>query len=370
MSSSDAQRTRRERLEADARYNHALTDLDRAIVSASGRPLARDDFDRLSSALIVFLQQITAFVESGDRQIASEIGGRIDRIEQQMAGLDELSAQMRIVQRALQALRRAIDNPATVDRAYPPPDHSTAPPPAPAIADDKYLSFEDAFRGSDESVQRRVSEYVPIFRGRSHVVDLGCGRGELLAAFRAGGVDALGVDANSEMVAVARERGLSVVHQDALEYLTAAADESIGGAIAVQVIEHFEPPYLVRLLETAWRKMQPGAPILLETINPACWLAFFSSYLRDFTHVRPVHPETLQYLLRAAGFERVELRYSAPVPQPMKLKTVDLPAAVLSSSDTLAAAIAAVGHTVNANVMLLNNLMFTHMDYAGIGYRA
>src|ERR1051326_5974933 len=118
MSSSDAQRTRRERLEADARYTHAPPDLDRAIGSASGRPLARDDFDRLSSALIVFLQQITAFVESGDRQIASEIGGRIDRIEQQMAGLEELSAQMRIVQRALQALRRSIDNAATVDRAY------------------------------------------------------------------------------------------------------------------------------------------------------------------------------------------------------------------------------------------------------------
>ena len=37
---------------------------------------------------------------------------------------------------------------------------------------------------------------------------------------------------------------------------------------------------------------------MLETINPACWLAFFSSYIRDFTHVRPVHPETLQYLLQ------------------------------------------------------------------------
>ena len=53
---------------------------------------------------------------------------------------------------------------------------------------------------------------------------------------------------------------------------------------------------------------------MIETINAACWLAFFSSYLRDFTHVRPVHPETLQYLVRASGFERVEVRYSAPVP--------------------------------------------------------
>src|SRR5262249_61448657 len=93
------------------------------------------------------------------------------------------------------------------------------------------------------------------------------------------------------------------------------------------------PPYLMRLLETAARKLRAGAPIVLETINAACWLAFFSSYIRDLTHVRPVHPETLQYLLRANGFERVELRYSAPVPDPMKMKTIDLPADVLSSSD-------------------------------------
>ncbi len=62
---------------------------------------------------------------------------------------------------------------------------------------------------------------------------------------------------------------------------------------------------------------------MIETINPACWLAFFSSYIRDLTHVRPVHPETLQYLLRANGFERVSLRYSAPVAEQVKMKAVE-----------------------------------------------
>ena len=54
----------------------------------------------------------------------------------------------------------------------------------------------------------------------------------------------------------------------------------------------------MRLLDAACTKLRPDSPIVLETINPACWLAFFSSYIRDFTHVRPVHPETLQYLLQ------------------------------------------------------------------------
>ena len=147
-------------------------------------------------------------------------------------------------------------------------------------------------------------------------------------------------------------------------------DESLGGIIATQVIEHLEPSYLMRLLDAAAQKLQPGAPIVLETINPACWLAFFSSYIRDFTHVRPVHPETLQYLLSASGFARVEIRYSAPVPDHIKMKTVDLPAAVLASAELPAKAMAQIAHVVNANAVILNNLLFSHLDYAAIGYRS
>ena len=215
-----------------------------------------------------------------------------------------------------------------------------------------------------------LREYVPIFQGKTEVVDIGCGRGELLAALKAAGIPARGVDTNREMVAVARERGLEAVQADALAYLTSAPDESIGGLVATQVVEYLEPPYLVRLLETAWPKLRPGAPIVLETINPACWLAFFSSYIRDFTHVRPVHPETLQYLLRASGFERIEVRYSAPVPDHVKMKTVDLPADVLTSSDPHDLALVRAVHVINTNAMVLNNLMFTHLDYAAVGYRA
>ena len=68
MSADDGERFTRERREADARYNDALTALDRAIVAATAREtIARDELAELSTALIVFLQQITAFVETKDR---------------------------------------------------------------------------------------------------------------------------------------------------------------------------------------------------------------------------------------------------------------------------------------------------------------
>lgn len=212
--------------------------------------------------------------------------------------------------------------------------------------------------------------YVPLFAGASNVLDVGCGRGEFLAALKAAGIGARGVDKNREMAAVARERGLDAVAGDALGYLEAVPDGSLGGLIATQVVEHLEPSYLVRLLEAASRKLRGGAPIVLETINAACWLAFFSSYIRDITHARPLHPDTLQYLLRASGFERVDIRYSAPVPEHMKMKTIDLPAEILTSAEPSAVALARMAHTVNANAVILNNLMFTHLDYAAVGYRS
>ena len=96
--------------------------------------------------------------------------------------------------------------------------------------------------------------------------------------------------------------------------------------IAIQVVEHFEPAYLVRVLELAYQKLRPGAPLVLETINPACWMAFFETYIRDLTHARPLHPDTLRYLVQASGFTSVNIEYRAPVTDADRLDRVATPA--------------------------------------------
>src|SRR5262249_26576356 len=98
-------RFERERRDADTRYNDALTALDRAIVSAQARPaFDRTDFAALATALIVFLQQITAFVESKDREIAAAADAKIADLARALASLAELRAQMTVVPRGLLAL--------------------------------------------------------------------------------------------------------------------------------------------------------------------------------------------------------------------------------------------------------------------------
>ena len=252
--------------------------------------------------------------------------------------------------------RTAAPEPSATATRVPAP--SSAPAYESALDAHQYVGFEDQFRGSSDDIRSRLEDYLPLFSGRQGVLELGCGRGEFLALLQEHGVSGRGVDVNPAMVEASRARALEVSQGDALTHLTAAPDGSLGGLFAAQVVEHLQPGYLIRLLESAFAKLQPGAPIVLETINPACWFAFFSSYIRDITHVQPLHPDTLKYLLVAAGFQRVEIRYRTPYPEQHKLQ----PVAVMAPHIEWAA-------TLNENADKLNRLLFTHLDYAAIGYR-
>ena len=194
------------------------------------------------------------------------------------------------------------------------------------------------------------------------MLDVGCGRGEFLDLLATRGVRARGIDLNSEMVEVCRARGLDATHADAVGYLSTIADGTLGGVFAAQVVEHLEPAYLLRFLELAFHKLRPGGVLILETLNPACWLAFFESYIRDITHVWPLHPETLKYFVTASGFGNATIEYRSAVPPDHRLR----PAA---RAEGFGQDFEALVETFNSNVEKLNARMFTHMDYAVVATR-
>ena len=233
-----------------------------------------------------------------------------------------------------------------------------------AVTASKYVGFEDAFRGSTEAIRERLSTYIPLFSGASDVLDFGCGRGEFLDLLGERGISAQGVDLNHEMVEVCRARGLHVAEGDGLAYLEGLPDGALGGLFASQVVEHLQPDQLLRLVSVAFHKLRPGATVALETINPACWYAFFESYLRDLTHVRPVHPDTLKYLLQASGFQQIEVRFLAPVAERDKLQAVQT-----AQEGHAGGPLVDLADTFSANVEKINRLVFTYLDYAAIAVR-
>ncbi len=196
------------------------------------------------------------------------------------------------------------------------------------------------------------------------MLDIGCGRGELLGLLKEHGVSAHGIDVNEDMVQTCRARGLTADRADALSFVSALPDESLGGLIAIQVVEHLDAKYLMRLVETAFHKLKPGAPLVLETVNTACWAAFFDSYIRDFTHVHPLHPDTLRYLVQASGFPAVDLRYLSPIAEHDKLPFVK----IVHERDTNPTIIELV-EALNAHANRLNSQLFTYRDYAVIARR-
>ena len=138
--------------------------------------------------------------------------------------------------------------------------------------------------------------------------------------------------------------------------------------IAVQVIEHLEPAYLSQLLSLAYDKLRPGGTIILETINPSCWVAFFESFIRDLTHVKPIHAETLQYLLQASGFSTVEIVYRAPIAPDGRLQKVR--PAPEHFGDTAPDRLTELVSSFNSNVDRLNDRMFSYQDFAAIATKA
>ena len=106
--------------------------------------------------------------------------------------------------------------------------------------------------------------------------------------------------------------------------------------------------------------------MVLETINPACWMAFFETYIRDVTHRQPLHPETLRYLVQTSGFTSVDVHFRSPVRESDRLAGVSGADAVLAGAP---AALASVIEAVNDHAEKLNARLFSSMDYAIIARR-
>ena len=346
--------------------------------------------------LLLYLQQITAYVDTKDREGASgalvlnaSIGGMAENFDKRWESLnvrqarfetrtselvsahETLRTAVSVAQQASHSLKRELErllvaqpeaaSTGTAATVQPVAAHGGQAF-APALDSFKYVGFEDQFRGSREAIRRGLEGYVPQFAGLQNVLDVGCGRGEFLELLRAAGMEARGIDLNHEMVELCRGRGLDVTKADAVGYLESLPDASLGGIFSAQVVEHLQPSYLLRFLELGYHKLRPGGTMILETLNPACWVAFFDSYIRDITHVWPLHPDTLKYLVLASGFTQAEVEYRSPVGDEHKLQTLTPPRAL---DDKLAA----LTETFNENVRKLNSRLFTHLDYAVVAKR-
>jgi SAM-dependent methyltransferase len=173
-----------------------------------------------------------------------------------------------------------------------------------------YVAFEDRCRGSSESIQRAQERYLSLFppaSGSGAILDIGCGRGEMLELLIAAGYEAIGVDLDTNMVELCRSNGLPVVQEDGIHYLEGTEDDSLRGIFCAQVVEHLFTPELERLVKLSHQKLMSSAVLVIETINPRSSFSLGNHFFADLSHIRPVHPETLRFICEQIGFGNVEL---------------------------------------------------------------
>ncbi len=177
----------------------------------------------------------------------------------------------------------------------------------------------EAFRGSEAEVGSRMESVLPLIEGQAPVLDLGCGRGELLLVLREAGIEAKGIESDTALVQGAVRRGLVVDDADVLAALRALDDGSVGAVTAFHLFEHFSGAMLSEVLNQCRRVLRLGGVLVAECPNPHNLRVGASLFWQDPTHVRPLLPETLSLFLKASGFDVRNIEYLHPFPEDQRL---------------------------------------------------
>lgn len=173
---------------------------------------------------------------------------------------------------------------------------------------EQYRAFEDVFRGTESAIRGRQQQYVQMLREHGPVLDVGCGRGELLELARDANIAATGVDLDPAMVARCEEKGLAATCANALDHLAELPPASLGAIFSAQLIEHLTHTELVQFVALSHRALRPGGILVAETVNPHSLVARKAFWL-DRTHVCPVFPEVALTLCRNAGFDAAHVHF-------------------------------------------------------------
>ena len=275
--------------ERQKNFNVALIDLLKGF---------RADVDKLREDLKTDLAAVQVDARNSDEALATELGRLRDLIPVAVQRNDALIAALdQKIETVASRLRDITIPTLTTDNRQPTTDFI-------------YRRLEDALRGSVD-----LNDYVERAKEQQPLLDIGCGRGELLEACKNAGIDARGFDVNERSVADLQQRGLNVTLAGIPQCFEGIKHGSIGSVVAMHVVEHLPVEHLFALFAQAARVLRPGGLFMIETPNAESIAVSASDFWRDPTHIAPRHPAALTLLAREHGFSIEEARAIHPLPE-------------------------------------------------------
>ena len=244
--------------------------------------------DKLNSTVSDLTKRIETLEKSFE--VSSRVGDRIADLQHQIATISVPSSK--------ESTKQIINDTVSDNHKY----------------DEFYKRFEDKFRGSEETITERLKEHLPLFNGLSTnlkkkpIIDIGCGRGELLGLLTDHGLHPVGVDMNEAMVARAKKSGYEAYATDAYSYLSGLKSSSVASITGFHIVEHIPFESLMEIFHESYRVMSREGFALFETPNPESLLVGAHTFYLDPPHQRPIPPQLRAFMLEYVGFS-VEILY-------------------------------------------------------------
>jgi len=183
-----------------------------------------------------------------------------------------------------------------------------------------YYLFENVFYNSEivKEKQKKYLDFIDKNINQSYpFLDAGCGRGEFLQNLKKASFQCIGIDLNKLEIENLQKSRFEVYQSDIINFLK-DREQNYCGISAFQVVEHLDIDYIKQFLKLSFDKLVDDGVIMIETINPHSLYAL-SNFYQDITHIKPLPPEMLQFLLEWHGFKGIKIIYSSPIPKTFRI---------------------------------------------------
>lgn len=139
--------------------------------------------------------------------------------------------------------------------------------------------YEEFLRSSGDDPSPRIKYSINLFDfypGQT-IVDIGCGRGELLRSVGSIGIKVIGLDYALTAINISRQTTKLTLGESKNIYLSLALathlplkNNSVDGVFMLDVVEHLYPYELKKALKEVYRVLKPGGTLIIHTM-PNLW---------------------------------------------------------------------------------------------------